>query len=70
MSGGSCRDLRSLQENASVQDAFSKLVSGGKVGYKAVIEKDKPVPTCPACKIKLLGDEKFCPECGTKTGFK
>jgi hypothetical protein len=66
----SCRDLRHLNGNMDVEAAFSRLVSGGKPGYKAVIEKDKPIPTCPSCRVKLLGDEKFCPECGTKTGFK
>jgi hypothetical protein len=69
---GSCRDLRSFQESDAVADAFAKLISGGRPGYKTIIEKDKPVPTCQnqLCRLKLTGDEKFCPECGTKTNFK
>ena len=66
MSGGSCRDLRGLQDNQSVEDAFAKLVSGGRPGYKTVIEKNKPTPKCPSCQVTLLGDEKFCPECGQR----
>ena len=34
-------DLREHQESAEIEDAFAKLVSGGKPGYKTVIEKDK-----------------------------
>jgi rubrerythrin len=63
---GSNLDLRNLQENEDVYKAFSKLVSGGKHGYKAVIEKSKPVIKCPKCGNILSGDEKFCPECGNK----
>lgn len=63
---GSNLDLRHLQENQAVYDAFSQLVSGGKRGYKAVIERTKPTPKCPDCGTILTGDEKFCPECGKK----
>ncbi len=62
----SCRDLRHLHDSQEVVSAFSKLVSGGKAGYKTVIEKTKPTPKCTSCGATLLGDEKFCPECGTK----
>ena len=31
--------MQSIQENDAVLDAFSKLVSGGRYGYKSVIEK-------------------------------
>ncbi|PIN78143.1 hypothetical protein COV15_00590 [Candidatus Woesearchaeota archaeon CG10_big_fil_rev_8_21_14_0_10_34_12] len=62
----SCLDLRKFQDNADVEDAFSKLVSGGKAGYKTVIEKDKAPKVCPKCNSLLTGDEKFCPECGNK----
>lgn len=68
MSGGSCRDLRHLQENQDVANAFGKLISG-RSGYKPVIEKSKPVVRCSGCGMILNGDEKFCPECGTKTNF-
>ncbi|MFH1500415.1 MAG: hypothetical protein ABIE22_00525 [archaeon] len=60
------RDLRRLQDNEAVQDAFSRLVSG-RSGYKTIIEKDKPKIYCKGCTIELEGHEKFCPECGTKT---
>ena len=60
------RDLRKFQDDESIQEAFGKLVSGGKPGYKTVIDKNKPIPKCDKCKTNLLGDEKFCPECGEK----
>ena len=60
------RDLRHLNENQEVFNAFSALVSGGKPGYKTIIEKTKPVPKCSGCGSILTGDEKFCPECGNK----
>ncbi|MFH1823450.1 MAG: zinc-ribbon domain-containing protein [archaeon] len=65
MSGGSCRDLRKFQDNPDIHDAFSKLVSG-KAGYKTIIERRKDIPLCPSCRKILEGEEKFCPECGTK----
>jgi hypothetical protein len=34
-------DLRHMQENEEVYKAFSKLVSGGRSNYKAVIERKK-----------------------------
>jgi rubrerythrin len=63
---GSNLDLRDLQENEDVYKAFSKIVSGGKSGYKAVIDRPKAIPKCPKCGKVLDGGEKFCPECGTK----
>ena len=60
---GSCLDLRKLQSGNEIQDAYSMLVSGKK-GYKAVIEKSKPIPRCSQCSTVLEGNEKFCPECG------
>lgn len=63
---GSCIDLRKLQSVESVEDAFSRLVSGGKANYKTVIERKKDPVICENCKITLSGEEKFCPECGTK----
>ncbi len=67
---GSCLDLRKFQEKESVELAFSKLVSGGKANYKTVIERKKDEKRCSNCKIVLSGEEKFCPECGTKTDFR
>lgn len=62
---GSCRDLRKFQGDA-VLDAFSKLVSGNKAGYKTILEKKVVIEFCKNCKLQLDGSEKFCPECGTK----
>ncbi|NCO11223.1 hypothetical protein CO038_01845 [Candidatus Pacearchaeota archaeon CG_4_9_14_0_2_um_filter_39_13] len=64
------RDLRELQESDAVPNAFSALVSGGKLGYKTIIQKDKKKPVCQGCNKYLSGDEKFCPECGTKVEIK
>ncbi len=66
---GSCRDLRHLQ-NDNIQDAFSRLVSGNKPGYKTVLEKKTLISRCKNCRIILKGSEKFCPECGTKVEKK
>lgn len=63
---GSCLDLRKFQDNPEIENAFAKLVSGGKPGYKTIIEKDKAPKVCPKCHSLLTGDEKFCPECGNK----
>jgi len=65
---GSNHDLRNLMNSSEVEDAFSKLVSGGKAGYKTIIEKNKKVNICDKCGQYLQGDEKFCPECGNKLG--
>lgn len=67
---GGCRDLRKLQDDSKVADAFSKLVSGGKMGYKAVIEKKVEEKRCLGCHNKLEGIEKFCPNCGAKTEWQ
>ena len=56
--------------NQSTFDAFSRLVSGGKAGYKTIIETKKEVPTCSKCGRELTGEEKFCPECGEKTAWQ
>lgn len=70
LTAGGCRDLRKLQEDSNVVDAFSRLVSGGKYGYKAVIEKKVDEKRCSKCMVKLEGNEKFCPECGEKTDWQ
>ena len=66
----SCLDLRKFQDSEAIQDVYSQLVSGRK-GYKAVIERRKDPIKCPnaQCGKILEGTEKFCPDCGTKTGF-
>ena len=62
-------DLRKFQQEGEEQDKirgiFGKLVSG-RDGYEAVIEKKKEINKCKNCEKVLDGDEKFCPECGTK----
>lgn len=63
---GSCLDLRKYQDSDSIQDAFSKVVSGGKMGYKAVIERKKLPPKCVKCGRGGDPEQKFCPQCGGK----
>lgn len=62
---GSNIDLRKYQDPASIQDAFSAVVSGKK-GYKAVIERKKPTPKCIKCGRGGDEGQKFCPHCGGK----
>lgn len=62
---GSNIDLRKYQDGESIQDAFSKVVSG-RVGYKAVIERKKPNPKCTKCGRGGDPEQKFCPQCGGK----
>lgn len=63
---GSCLDLRKWQTESSIQDAFSKIVSGGKMGYKTVIERKKNPPKCVKCGRGGDADQKFCSQCGGK----
>lgn len=58
--------MKELQNSEEVLDVFSKVVSGGKPGYKTVIEKKKKVLRCKGCTGLLEGHEKFCPNCGTQ----
>jgi len=53
-----------IQNSDKIKELFGRLVSG-KSGYNTVIVKDKPTEKCACGKI-LTGDEKFCPECGSK----
>ena len=62
---GSGIDLRKYQDPDSIQDAFSKIVSG-KSGYKAVIDRKKIPPKCVKCGRGGDEDQKFCPQCGGK----
>lgn len=62
-------DLRKYQKGKgaeSVEDAFARIVSGGKIGYKTVIEKKKVPPKCTKCSKIGEEEQKFCPECGGK----
>ena len=63
---GSNIDLRKYESAESVQDAFSRIVSGGKPGYKAVIERKKTPPKCAKCGRGGDPDQKFCNQCGGK----
>jgi predicted nucleic acid-binding Zn ribbon protein len=63
---GSNIDLRKYQTADSIQDAFSRIVSGGKPGYKAVIERKKVPPKCNKCGRGGDTDQKFCNMCGGK----
>ena len=58
--------MQEIQRNEEFADAFSKIVSGGKSGYRAVIEKKVVIVKCKNCGKILEGNEKFCSECGTK----
>jgi len=63
---GSNIDLRKYEDPDSIQDAFSKVVSGGKIGYKTVVERKKIPPKCEKCGRGGDVDQKFCPQCGGK----
>lgn len=63
---GSNLDLRKFQNSDSIQDAFSKIVSGGKSGYKTIVERKKVPPKCNKCGRGGDVDQKFCPQCGGK----
>ena len=60
------RDLRGHLDSESVASAFSQLVSGGKSGYRTVIEKKKIPPKCISCGRGGDEGQKFCPQCGGK----
>ena len=63
---GSNIDLRKYQDSESIEEAFSKIVSGGRPGYKAIIERRKPDGKCSKCGKKAPEDTKFCADCGGK----
>lgn len=63
---GSNLDLRKYEDGDALQDAYSKIVSGGKMGYKALIERKKPLPKCEKCGRGGDDGQKFCPGCGGK----
>lgn len=58
--------MEEIQKNDEISDAFSKIVSGGRGGYKTVIEKKPMVIKCSKCHTNLDAKQKFCHECGTK----
>ena len=63
---GSCIDLRKFEGGTEIEDAFSMVVSGGKLGYKTVIERKKIPPKCEKCGRGGDDGQKFCPQCGGK----
>ncbi|MFH1710825.1 MAG: zinc ribbon domain-containing protein [Nanoarchaeota archaeon] len=63
---GSCIDLRKYQDPSNIEDAFAQLVSGGKAGYKTVIEKKKVPSRCSGCGRGGDPEQKFCSQCGGK----
>ncbi len=58
--------MQEIQSSESFSDAFSKIVSGGRAGYKAVIERKEVIIQCKNCMNVLEVSDKFCRECGTK----
>ena len=60
------RQQEEMQKNDAVLDAFSMLVSGGRSGYKSVIEKKPILYFCKSCKNQIGKAQKFCDECGAK----
>lgn len=58
--------MQDLQKTDAFSDAFSKIVSGGRSGYKAVIEKKQVIIQCKHCYTVLENHMKFCFECGNK----
>lgn len=55
-----------MQRSQEFVDVFSKVVSGGKAGYKTVVPV-KPITTkCKTCDATLGEKQKFCHECGAK----
>lgn len=57
--------MNEIQNSDDFVNIFSKVVSGTP-GYKTVIEKRKEEIKCPKCQNILAGNEKFCPQCGSK----
>lgn len=55
-----------MQKSNEILDAYSRIVSGGKSNYKAVIEKKKITLRCKNCSTVLEDTQKFCHECGMK----
>lgn len=58
--------MEEMQKNDAVLDAYSRIVSGGRSGYRAVIEKKQIIIRCKNCSTILDNGQKFCSECGTK----
>ncbi|MEM4230463.1 MAG: hypothetical protein QXF25_01120 [Candidatus Pacearchaeota archaeon] len=59
------KKVLSLQNSDEINSIFARMISG-KEDYKTIIEMKKEPLKCKKCNNLLYGDEKFCPECGTK----
>ena len=55
-----------LQRSEGFVDVFSKLVSGGKAGYKTIVPVKPITSKCKNCETILQEKQKFCHECGMK----
>jgi len=62
---GGCYDLRKYMNDRKTLEIVGKIISG-KSGYIPIIEKRVEPLKCKNCGFELSGEEKFCPECGTK----
>ena len=73
---GSNVDLRKFQSGKgamSVEDAFAKVISGGRPGYKTIIEKRKYPPKCEKCsrdipkeRLEVAPEARVCLKCAPK----
>jgi len=64
-------DLRKYQTDEDEKEKMKKLMGkilSGREDYEAIIEKKKEDENerCSKCNHLLIGEEKFCPECGEK----
>ncbi|MFH1365253.1 MAG: hypothetical protein ABIH28_01565 [archaeon] len=58
--------MNEFQKNQDFAAAYSKLISGGRAGYKAVIETRRVEIRCKGCNTVLDPIEKFCHEWGQR----
>jgi len=59
--------MEEIQKSGEIKDAFAKLVSGGRYGYKTVVETKPMVFKCHKCQTVVdVANQKFCHECGAK----
>ena len=59
------RSQEEMQKSDAVLDAFSKIVSGGRAGYRTVIKK-KTCFICRSCNNQIDKTQKFCHECDAR----
>src|SRR3989338_3873946 len=68
MTGGSNRDLRSVQNSQEVKDALGALLTG-RQGYR-IADSEPRYRSCPGCKQRITETTKFCQYCGTQVQKK